>query len=180
MSGSAGGLRLALLVLLAAVVGAGGGIGGVYWYQQAQQPETTQRPAFSLPDLDGEERAIAEWDGEVIVLNFWATWCAPCREEIPLFTELQQRYGDAGVQFLGVAIDRREAIRDYLQEVDMGYPTLHGMQAAMDVAASYGNQAGTLPFTVVIDRDGALRHVFEGQVHREDLAPVLREMADRG
>jgi len=174
------GLRLALAVLLAAVLGAGGGIGGVYWYQQAQQPDTTRRPAFSLPDLDGDSRAIAEWDGEIIVLNFWATWCQPCREEIPLFTELQQRFGAQGVQFLGVAIDRREAIREYLETIDMGYPTLYGMQAAMDVAASYDNQAGTLPYTVVIDRDGAMRHIFQGQVHREDLLPVLNEMLRRG
>lgn len=174
------GLRLALLVLLAAVLGAGGGIGGVYWYQQSQLPDTTRRPAFSLPDIDGEARAIAEWDGEIVVLNFWATWCAPCREEIPLFSELQQRLGDQGVQFLGVAIDRRDAIREYLETVDMGYPTLYGMQAAMDVAARYDNHAGTLPYTVVIDRDGAMRHVFQGQVHREDLEPVLRELLRSG
>ncbi|PWG64912.1 TlpA family protein disulfide reductase [Spiribacter halobius] len=174
------GLRLALLVLLAAVLGAGGGIGGVYWYQQAQQPETVQRPAFSLPDLAGDTRSITEWDGRIVVLNFWATWCAPCREEIPLFTELQARYGDEGVQFLGVAIDRREAITEYLDRVEMGYPTLYGMQAAMDVAASYDNHAGTLPYTVIIDRDGDIRHYFRGQVHREDLQPILAELVRSG
>ena len=102
-----GGLRAALTVLLAAVIGAGGGVAAVIWLQQAPE-ETVQRPDFTLPDLAGERRRIAEWDGDIVVLNFWATWCAPCREEIPLFTELQTAFDDQGVQFLGVAIDDPE------------------------------------------------------------------------
>jgi len=172
-----GGLRTALTVLLAAVIGAGGGVAAVIWLQQAPE-ETVQRPDFTLPDLAGERRRITEWDGDIVVINFWATWCAPCREEIPLFTELQTAFDDQGVQFLGVAIDDPEPIRGFIDQVDMGYPTLYGMEAALDVAAAYGNDRGTLPYTVIIDRDGRIHERFSGQLHEPDLRPILEDLTD--
>lgn len=172
-----GGLRIALSVLLAAVIGAGGGIVAVSWLQQGPQ-QVVQRPAFSLPELDGPVRHINEWDGEVVVLNFWATWCTPCREEIPLFTQLQNDFADQGVRFLGVAIDDPEPIRGFLAQVTMDYPTLYGMESALDVAADYGNERGTLPYTVVIDRNGEIVMRASGQLHEPDLRPILRDLAD--
>lgn len=172
-----GGLRIALTVLLAAVIGAGAGIVAVSWLQQGPQ-QVVQRPAFSLPALDGPVRDINEWDGNIVVLNFWATWCTPCREEIPLFTQLQNEFADQGVRFLGVAIDDPEPIRGFLAQVKMGYPTLYGMQSALDVAADYGNDRGTLPYTVVIDRDGEIVMRASGQLHEPDLRPILRDLAD--
>jgi thiol-disulfide isomerase/thioredoxin len=170
------GLRTALTVLLAAVIGAGGGIFAVSWLQQDPQA-LTQRPDFSLPEFDGPIRDISEWDGEVIVLNFWATWCTPCREEIPLFTRLQAEFAPRGVRFLGIAIDDPEPIRGFLAQVNMGYPTLYGMQSALDVAADYGNDRGTLPYTVVIDRDGDIVMRASGQLHEPDLRPILNDLA---
>lgn len=167
------GWRIAAVVVAAALFGAAAALGGWHWYRNSAAWE---RPLFSLPDLDGERRSIAEWDGQIIVLNFWATWCAPCREEMPLFTELQRTYGDRGVQFLGVAVDRVDKVRQFMDAFDINYPSLHGIGAAMEVAALYGNEAGTLPYTVVIDRDGFIRHIFTRQVHRAELEPILKEM----
>ena len=170
------GLRTALTVLLAAVIGAGSGILAVSWLQRSPEADR-HRPDFTLPDLSGEPRHISEWDGNVVVLNFWATWCSPCREEIPLFTRLQREFRSAGIRFLGVAIDDPEPIRGFTQQVAMGYPTLHGMETALDVAAAYGNTRGTLPYTVVIDRDGRIVERFSGQLHEPDLRPLLQDMA---
>lgn len=172
------GVRIALTVLLAAVVGAGGGILAVLWLQDSSAAETV-RPDFTLETIDDGRRSIDEWDGRIIVLNFWATWCSPCRKEIPLFSRLQNEYRDNGVRFLGVAIDDPEAIRGFLDAVDMDYPSFFGMEGAIDVAAAYGNPRGTLPYTVVIDRDGVIVERFSGQVHEPDLRPLLSDLAGR-
>ena len=172
-----GGLRTALTVLFAALIGAGGGILAVIWLQSPAEP-TMKRPDFTLPALDGTRRSIDEWDGEVVVLNFWATWCTPCRKEIPLFSQLQDEFSDDGIRFLGVAIDDPEPVRGFLAEVPMSYPTLYGMESALDVAAAYGNDRGTLPYTVIIGRDGDILQRFSGELHDPDLRPVLEDLAD--
>jgi thiol-disulfide isomerase/thioredoxin len=169
------GVRTAVTVLLAALIGAAAGITAVVWLQTPPD-DPPQRPDFTLPVLDGGERSIDEWDGKIIVLNFWATWCAPCRREIPLFSQLNAAYRDQGVRFLGVAIDDPEPIRGFLDQVRMGYPTFHGMESALDVAAAYGNQRGTLPYTVIIDRDGRIVERFSGELHEPDLRPILDDL----
>lgn len=167
-------IRTPITILLAAVIGAVIGITAILWLQQPP-PDVTQRPTFTLPDLEGQPRSISEWDGQVVVLNFWATWCAPCREEIPLFNEIQQRFYDDGVRFVGVAIDDLELIQGFLATVPMEYPSLFGMTSALDVSAAYGNDRGTLPYTVVIDRRGNIAERFIGQIYAEDLVPVLQK-----
>ena len=173
-----GGVRIALTVLLAAVVGAGGGILAVLWLQDSSSAETL-RPDFTLETLTDGRRSIDEWDGQIVVLNFWATWCAPCRREIPLFSRLQNDYRERGVRFLGIAIDNPQAIREFLDTVDMDYPSFYGMERAIDVAADYGNPRGTLPYTVVINGDGLIVERFSGEIHGSDLRPLLSRLADR-
>ncbi len=171
-----GGVRTALTALAAAVAGALIGIFAVIQLQQPPQPPE-QRPDFTLPTLAGDQRSIREWDGEIIVLNFWATWCAPCRREIPLLNALQSEYADQGVQFVGLAIDDPEPIRRFIQDVPIEYPNVYGMQNALDVAAAYGNSRGTLPYTVIIDRDGNIAERLSGEVHREDIVPIIEDLA---
>jgi thiol-disulfide isomerase/thioredoxin len=119
-----------------------------------------RRPDFTLPDEQGVPRGISEWDGKVVVLNFWATWCPPCLHEIPMFMEVQESYAGRGVQFLGVAIDDLDNVKEFTRRVGLNYPTLHGQVAAIQVSQAYGNTQGGLPYTVVIDRQGniAARH----------------------
>ncbi|MDN3516807.1 TlpA disulfide reductase family protein [Aquisalimonas lutea] len=159
--------RLAVILLLAAVAG---GMGAWQLWPRAEP-----RPAFTLPDLDNEQRAIAEWDGRVIVLNFWASWCPPCVNEIPVFTDLQDDYGNRGLQVLGVAVDRRDRARAFHGRLDMNYPSLYGVAGGMAVAERYGNERGTLPYTVVIDRTGAIVHRFRREITREDIEPLIRK-----
>ncbi|NIM74716.1 MAG: redoxin family protein [Gammaproteobacteria bacterium] len=141
---------------------------------QTDRSQRGQRPAFWLPDLQGVRRSISEWDGKLVVLNFWATWCPPCLHEIPMFTALQTRYGERGVQFLGVAIDDAEQVSAFAERVGLNYPTLHGQLDAIEVMSAYGNEAGGLPFTVVIDRQGNVVARHAG-VLEEDTATALIE-----
>ena len=114
------------------------------------------RPDFSLPDLQGDVRDIKEWDGKFIVLNFWATWCPPCRKEIPEFIALQSEYADRGLQFVGVAIDDQESVSQFSMEMDINYPNLIAEIQGIDLAQQYGNKHGALPFSVIIGPKGQI------------------------
>lgn len=111
---------------------------------------------FTLPELDGKKHSLDEWQGKVIVLNFWATWCPPCREEIPLLVDLQKKYGADGLQVIGVAIDNRTAVLLYRQSAGINYPILMGDDNTLQLVARYGNSSGSLPFSVLIDRSGSI------------------------
>lgn len=131
------------------------------------------RPDFALPDIEGKPRHVSEWDGQLLVVNFWATWCAPCREEIPIFIELQERYGPQGLQFVGIAIDKLENVTAYVDEVGINYPVLLGQLAAIEVGRSYGNEAGGLPFTVVVDRQGQIAFAKSGLFTPEEAESLI-------
>lgn len=171
MSEASGRYRWLLIAAAAAglLAAAAGAATWILWFQ----PET--RPAFTMTDLEGEERAISEWDGDLVVLNFWASWCRPCVEEIPVFTELQDDFGDQGLQMLGVAVDNRDAARDFSERLEMNYPSFQGTTSGMELVEAYGNERGTLPYTVVIDRDGTIVHRFDREIEREDIEPVIRK-----
>jgi thiol-disulfide isomerase/thioredoxin len=123
---------------------------------QTDRDEVMPRPEFWLPDSAGVRRGIAEWDGKLLIMNFWATWCPPCLHEIPMFITLQERYGARGVQFLGIAIDDGDKVRAFAEEIGLNYPTLHGQMDAIEVMTAYGNKSGGLPFTVIVDRAGQI------------------------
>jgi thiol-disulfide isomerase/thioredoxin len=110
----------------------------------------------SFPDLAGKTQRLDQWRGKVLVVNFWATWCPPCLKEIPEFIRMQGRYGDQGLQFVGVAIDQPEKVAPFAEKLGFNYPVLMGALDAVELLRTLGNQHGGLPFTVVFDRSGAL------------------------
>lgn len=167
----------AAALVLALAAGAGvrwwvGGAGADGFTAPAGGP--LPRPDFTLPDLaSGKARAISEWDGKRIVLNFWASWCAPCLEEMPMFVELQERFGPAGAQFVGVAVDSPENARRLAERLALNYPNLVGELEAMDAASAYGNRNGVLPFTVLINEKGQIEATHDGLVDRAALEAWL-------
>ncbi len=112
--------------------------------------------AASFPDLEGNIQPVSQWRGKVMVVNFWASWCAPCREEIPEFISFQDKFRDKGLVFVGIAVDQKERAAAFSKEMGINYPVLVGDMKAIQIAGAAGNIQGALPFTVVIDRNGKI------------------------
>ena len=143
---------------------------------EARVPDT--RPLFSLQDARGESRSIAEWDGRALLINFWATWCAPCRREIPLLNELRARYADRGFEVIGIAVDFRDDVLEYMKTTPIDYPVLIGEQDGLEVAQSFGMQTMGLPATVFTDRQGRVVTIHVGELHADQAAVILGAVED--
>ena len=140
---------------------------------QPQRLEVVTHPVFALPDMEGTEREFVEWDGSHRLLNFWATWCAPCRREIPLLKAFQDQHGDAGFQVLGIAVDYPEQVTQYAEQAQFNYPILIGQQDAMAVAESSGIEFIGMPFTMFVTRDGEYVGAYIGELHQSHLDDVV-------
>lgn len=135
-------------------------------------------PEPLLVDLQGVAHPLSEWRGKYLVLNFWATWCQPCREEMKEFSELQLQWGPKGVQFVGVAIDDPEAVSKFLKEHPVAYPILIGGDKVPEWSDSLGNEISALPFTVVLDPAGRRLHARIGLFRPDALRAVLSKWVD--
>ena len=131
---------------------------------------------FELSGLDGEMRQFSEWDGKHRVVNFWATWCAPCRREIPLLKAFQDEHGADGFQVIGIAVEFPEPVIEYAKEADFNYPILVGEQDAMEVAESSGIGFIGLPFTMIVTKDGTLVGAHMGEIHQDELDEIADVM----
>jgi len=126
--------------------------------------------ALTLPDLAGKPQAMAQWRGKVLVVNYWASWCAPCVEEMPAFSRLQEKYAARGVQFVGIGIDDVEKMQAFVRRTPVAYPLLVGDAAGSQTPAL---QVRGLPTTIVIDRDGRLEGSRLGRLDEATLEPIL-------
>ena len=177
------GLQTALIVVVALVAGAGG-----YLANRSGQLSTTIQArdipleavnallALSLPDTEGQPQALEQWRGKIIVANFWATWCPPCRKEIPDFAAASQTLSGEPVQFIGLSIDSLDKVRAFKDEFTVPYPLLIAGPEVLALAAGFGNDARALPFTLIIDRDGKVRHIKLGTLKREELEGKIRAL----
>ena len=172
------------LIFIAAIIIAGSSGFALQKYlnhKQWQEPNQNnpaiglQRPEFAAMDLNGQLRNIKEWDGKLILLNFWATWCPPCLKEIPDFIELQKTYGDQGFQIIGIAVDDEQAVREYTTEIGMNYPTMVVESEGVELAKRYGNGIGALPYTVIINRNGEISSTIMGELSKIRAKELLEE-----
>jgi thiol-disulfide isomerase/thioredoxin len=126
-----------------------------------------------LPDLSGQTRRLSDWQGRVLVCNFWATWCAPCREEIPLLMAAGAKYAPSGVQIVGIAVDNGAKVRDYSRSLAISYPVLLAEVSGLDLMRKLGNSVGGLPYTVVTDRQGNVVQRKLGALKQGELDGIL-------
>lgn len=141
-----------------------------------QDEKTLIRPEFAMLDLDGQTRNIKDWDGKVILLNFWATWCPPCLREIPGFIELQEQYGDQGFQVIGIAADKEKAVRDYVDEIKINYPVIAAELDAIELSSRYGNRMGALPYSVIINRKSEISDRITGELSKIKAEKLLMKL----
>lgn len=133
------------------------------------------RPDFKLAGQSGEFVTPDDFPDKTVLINFWATWCAPCLEEMPMLVELQAQYADAGLLVLGIALDDIEKVQEFVQEFDISYPILVGMTDVMEANRDYGNLSGALPYTVLLDTDGIIQWQYSGALQHDELVAVLQQ-----
>jgi peroxiredoxin len=125
--------------------------------------------ASTMQDPDGKSVSLANLRGRVLVVNFWATWCAPCVEEMPDLQVIRREFSAKGVEMIGIGIDSPSEIRAFRKRLDIEYPLLVAGIDGTELAREFGNTAGALPFTVVLDRGGAIRYSKLGRIRGEEL-----------
>jgi thiol-disulfide isomerase/thioredoxin len=189
--GRPGRVLLTLLVALAAGVGA-----YVLAMRATQAPEAPvtpaqqplpaapaavipeRRPDVTLADRDGRPRALSEWNGKPQVINFWATWCAPCRREIPMLNALAKDRAWQDIALIGIAIDFREDVLEYLESTPIDYTVLIGEQDGLDAARAFGMESLGLPFTAFVDKAGRIVTIHLGELHRPQADAILSVVRD--
>lgn len=166
-------LLLASAGLLACAAGALGG----YWRLQAgsstNAEDASKLLAASFEGLDGTPTPITTWRGKTLIVNFWATWCAPCREEMPDFVKAQSVYASKGLQFVGVAIDRKAVVERFVKELAINYPIVIGDVAWLEALKTMGNPQGVLPFTIVFSPSGDVMLKRVGKLKYSEISAII-------
>jgi thiol-disulfide isomerase/thioredoxin len=169
--------------LFAAVALAAAAAGGALWWVARPAPQGTAARievsqgallSAAFTDLEGGRHSLAEFAGKTVVLNFWATWCAPCREEMPAFSRLQARWGAKGVQFVGLSAEEPATVARFARDLRIGYPLWVG-EASSELSRRLGNRTGGLPHTVILDPAGKALDVKVGPYTEAELDGKLRQ-----
>ena len=174
-------------VIMTALLAAAIGAFSAYYVKQHSMPQApapdappvgTKRPDFKLRALgDGTPTSSSAWDGQIVLYNFWAAWCPPCRREIPDLSEVREFYRDDGFEVVGIALDDEDKIKDFLAQMPhVRYPQLIGYNDAMALSRALGNRSGGLPYSVLVDRGGIIRFVKAGELKKAELIERLEAL----
>jgi len=152
---------------------------GIFYAEQKLSPGPAQASAVStllsqsMKDANGQEQSLGQWKEHALVVNFWATWCAPCVDEMPELSDLQREIAAQKIQILGIGIDSASNIAEFAKKYSISYPLYIGGVNGTELSRQLGNQGGGLPFTVVIGRDGQAKKTFLGRLKMDDLRKSL-------
>ena len=161
------------LVLLASI-----GFGFQYFLKGSHSAHSngkSTQPLFAatFPDETGKPQRLQQYAGKIVVLNFWATWCEPCREEMPELSALYEANKDKNIVVLGLAVDNVAAISDFVKETKVSYPLFAADMQGMEIASNLGNDKSVLPFTVIIKGDGTVAKTYFGRISKALLEETL-------
>ena len=182
--------KFIIIVVVIAAVAAIGGFYAQQWYRTggtlvridkaAQNTASVngkeKRPDFTLLDLNNKSRSISEWDGKVILINFWATWCPPCVREVPTLDKLNTDFKDKGFVVIGIAIDSLAAVNDFVDPLDLHYPILLAEQQGIELSQAYGNRLGILPFTIIVNKQGNIIKRHRGEITYEQVESLIKPL----
>ena len=149
-------------------------IAGLTLWQKTTSED--QLPTFSLQTLDGKPWQPEDYREHVLIINFWATWCPPCRKEMPLFVDLQREFEERKVTFVGIAIDNPESVRSYVENNGINFPILLGDPGGSELSQKLGNEMVGLPYTVIVARDGTIHTRHIGAINEAQLKPLLEQL----
>lgn len=166
-------------VALAILVAAAALAAGLYWGGAVRQGEPAQDASALLLNSTFEEpgvgpRRMDSWHGKVLVVNFWASWCGPCREELPMLNRVHREMAPQGVQFVGLAIDSAQAVAEFEKTLPIEFPVVIGNANTLELARALGNKAGGVPFTVILSRAGRIVAVHLGALDEAQLKALLK------
>jgi thiol-disulfide isomerase/thioredoxin len=134
-------------------------------------------PSITLTGADGIKHSLSDWKGRPLLINFWATWCAPCRREIPLLKQLRRERAAEGIEVIGIAVDFRDAVQQYAHDMRIDYPILVGEQDGLEAIAAFGMDT-VFPFTVFVDRQGRIVTLKVGELHPDEARLILDRLKD--
>lgn len=158
---------------------------GAYFGNKHTEPVTPAATSvgalmqLSFPDTEGNHRKMSEWQGNALLVNFWATWCPPCVSEMPDLVSLQKDFSGKSFQVVGIGIDSPSNIRDFAKKYQISYPLLIGGMEGTAVSKQFGNETGGLPFTVLIGSDGSVRKTYMGRLDMQKVRTDLDKLLSR-
>ena len=147
--------------------------------QSSSEPDSTAVASLmkaNLPDTQGQTHPMSEWRGKVLLVNFWATWCPPCVEEMPELVDLQNSSEIKNLQIVGIGVDSPSNIQQFTKKFQISYPILVAGMEGTEIARALGNQAGGLPFTVLIDAEGRVRQTYLGRLNMNQVKADLANL----
>ncbi|MGR8979285.1 MAG: TlpA family protein disulfide reductase [Gammaproteobacteria bacterium] len=166
-------MKKTILIVMVALFALAGGMAVRGFLSPLFSTVASPLPEFSFPDLSGRQHSISEWKGKVLVINFWATWCPSCKEEIPDFVALQKAYADKGLQVIGISIEEPEPVGEYLEFVKINYPVLIAGDPGMILSRQLGNLLEGVPYTVVVDQQGTIVETKTGKFPKQKLVEIV-------
>jgi thiol-disulfide isomerase/thioredoxin len=167
--------KRALLLGAAGLAACGAGALGGYWWlnRGAVVGEEAKLLNASFESLDGKTTPMSSWKGKTLLVNFWATWCGPCREEMPDFVKAQAAYEKSGLQIVGLAIDRKAPVEKFARELNINYPILMADPAWLEAVKTMGNPQGVLPFSLVFSPTSELMLRRVGKLKYSEIEAIM-------
>lgn len=168
-------MRSLVIALSVALISGLGGFAAYFWLLHPNDPVGQVAPDIVITDTDGKAHALKDFRGKWVLINFWASWCAPCMDELPLLVDAQKRYADRGLQLLGPALDEREPVLAVVERFRVNYPVSADFAGASQAMDLLGNQHGALPYSVLLNPQGEIAETILGSLTAESLESLITD-----